>query len=172
MFSCVLWTLGCVGNCKQKVWDQFCLRNFQKWQYKHRETHISSIFNKSQQNVQNVYKQTNLQRVRSTKYQSRPDKSKPSVAPRHLAEAFVSWKQTTFFQAGRPGVALPCRGPKYQETQLFWRRPHIRGQSTTREAEGRRPAGTGGLGAEPLFAQFGRPIKHMFSICLQQIWHV
>ena len=51
----------------------------------------------------------NLQRVQSTKYQSRPDKSKPSGAPRHLAGAFFFSNKTTFFQAGRPGGALPCR---------------------------------------------------------------
>ena len=44
LFSYVQGTLGCVWNCKQNVWDQFCPRNFPKLQYKHRETHISKIW--------------------------------------------------------------------------------------------------------------------------------
>ena len=31
---------------------------------------------------------------------------------------FLLFKKTTFFQAGRPSGALPCRGPKYQENYL------------------------------------------------------
>ena len=43
MFSYVQQTLGCVGNCKQNLWDQFRFRNFRNWSYEHQKTQISSV---------------------------------------------------------------------------------------------------------------------------------
>ena len=45
-FSYVQQTLGCVGNYKQTLWDQFRIRNFPEWSHKQRETHISAMFPK------------------------------------------------------------------------------------------------------------------------------
>ena len=52
-----------------------------------------------------------LQRVQSTKYRSRPDKNRPSGAPRHLAGAFKTTTTTKndLFPSRPSGWVLPCR---------------------------------------------------------------
>ena len=43
LFSYVQRTSGCVWECRWNVWDQFCLRNFRNWSYKHQQPQNSTI---------------------------------------------------------------------------------------------------------------------------------
>ena len=94
MFSYVLWTLGCVWNCKQTEMTI--------------QTSGNSYFNNFQQLLS-----------KCSKWQS-PDKSKPSGAPRHLAGAFFDACCSNDFFPSRPsGWCIVLPGPNINTKTTF-----------------------------------------------------
>ena len=77
-----------------------------------------------------------LQRVQLTKYQSRPDKSKPCGVPRHLAGTFSFLNKNDLFPSRPSGWCFAMPGAKNEETTIFFK--------VFREAGGRQVPGVWG----------------------------